>query len=201
MDYRKEDERHRKDMYRQLKPTLGDNSQEYKMPEKDDNTFFAKRDFQPIIKEVVKEVRVVKKQAIPKMDDEPLMPLKKITPNIVGSIFERVRFLEERIAEVRDAMALREKLHNDILNGIDEDIKEKNSMVLNLSDVDERRNLKMDISLLMKEKRREEIEFWRDVYTLRSELRELTEDYQTEKKISNIFSDLKKDFDKEAGGE
>lgn len=194
MDYKKENERHMKDMYRQLKPTLGDTSQDYKMPEKDDTFLSPKRDFQPIVKEVIKREIVVKKQSTPRLDDEPLMPLKKITPNIVGSIFERVRFLEERITEIKDAIALRDKLHNDIISGIDEDIKEKNSMVLNLSDVDERRNIKMDISLLMKEKRRESIEFWRDVYTLRTELRELTEDYQTEKKVSNIFADLKEEL-------
>ena len=50
--------------------------------------------------------------------------------------------------------------------------------------------LEMDISILRKEKRAESINFWRDVTELRSELRELLEQYETEKRIKDMFHSL-----------
>jgi len=193
MDYAKRLKEDRKELYDMLRPVFGNENREktYKTEERPEKTDFPlllrKNDERQ--KEIVREV-IIKKRALPRFEDDSLMPLKKITPNIIGNIFDRVRFLEQRIDEIRKAMDLRGKLHAEIVKGIEEDIREKERMIIGISDMDEKRNLKLDISLLMKEQRRENIEFWRDTYTLHSELREILEDYQIEKKIAGIFSNL-----------
>ena len=140
--------------------------------------------------ELVKKVRMVSKEAIPKLDEEPLEPLKMIRPQVTGSLFDRVKFLRERIEETKGAMELREGIHKDIVDDIDSDIDEKSRIENQLTNMDDKRNIKMDISILRREKRSENVRFWKDVFELRNELRELLEDYQTETKIVNIFEEL-----------
>lgn len=151
--------------------------------------------FRPFREEIPKEefvekVRVVSKQAIPRLDEEELEPLKRASPEITGSLFDRVTFLRERIDETKEAMELRESIHNDIITDIDSDIEEKSRIENQLSNMDEKRNIKMDISILRREKRSENVRFWKDIFELRTELRELLENYQTETKILKIFEDL-----------
>ncbi|MEM7819868.1 MAG: hypothetical protein QXD48_03510 [Candidatus Aenigmatarchaeota archaeon] len=187
MDYLKEHKKEMEMLYKLMRPIL-DN--EYKTDERQEKTIQPTFPREPITREIIKEAKIVKKQAIPRFEDEEITPLKKMTPKLIGNIFDRVKFLEQRISDVKNAIELREKLHIEIINSINDDIREKEKMVMNIPDIDERRNLKLDISLLMKEKRKEDIEFWRDTFTLRSELRELLEQLQIEKKIVSIFSDL-----------
>ncbi len=151
--------------------------------------------FRPFREEIPKEefvekVRLVSKQAIPRLDEEPIEPLKRVSPDITGNLFDRVTFLKERIDETKKAMELRESIHNDIITDIDSDIEEKSRIENQLSNMDEKRNIKMDISILRREKRSEKVRFWKDIFELRTELRELLENYQTETKILKIFEDL-----------
>jgi hypothetical protein len=139
---------------------------------------------------LTEKVRVVSKQAIPGLEEDFLEPLKRLSPVVSGNLFDRVKFLRERIDETKNAMGLRESIHRDIISDIDSDIEEKGRIENQLSNMDEKRNIKMDISILRREKRNENVRFWKDILELRTELRELLEDYQTETKIVDIFEDL-----------
>ena len=151
--------------------------------------------FRPFREEVpeeerIEKVRIIEKQAVPKLDDEPIESLSRQTPEVTGNLFDRVKFLGERIDETKKAMELREDIHNNIISDIDSDIEEKGKIENQLTNMDEKRNIKMDISILRREKRSESVRFWKDVFELRTELRELLEDHHTEKKILDVFEDL-----------
>ncbi len=109
---------------------------------------------------------------------------------VIGSIFDRVKFLERRVTETRESLDLRKQLHVDIIRNIEKDIQDKEDMLSFISDQNEKRNLKMDISILRKEKRHEQLQFWKDTTELMSELQEFSEQFETEKKITSIFGDL-----------
>lgn len=148
--------------------------------------------FRPFQDEVVEEkdvekIRFVEKQAVPKLDGEEFEPVKRSETEVTGSLFDRVRFLGERIEETKQAIDLRESIHNDIITDIDSDIEEKNRIEGQLTNMDEKRNIKMDISILRREKRNENVRFWKDRFELRTELRELLENHHTESKIVSIF--------------
>jgi len=143
--------------------------------------------------EELKKKLIRSKQAMPRMEEEAITPLKRVSPEIIGSLFDRVKFLQERIAEINDTLDVRKNLHEDAVKEIDKDIAEKEEMEGRLADFDEKRNIKLDISILRKEKRHENVQFWKDITELKSELRELMEQLQTEAKISDMFKDLKGD--------
>ena len=84
-------------------------------------------------------------------------------------------------------IAERGVLHDDFIKEIDADIREKEEMANHITDLDERRNFKLDISILRKERRNENIQFWKDILELKTELRELSEKIQTEEKILSAF--------------
>jgi len=137
------------------------------------------------------ERRIRSKVAMPRMEQDTIKPLKRISPKIVGNLFDRVRFLEDRIKEIGEIVKIREGLHSDMIKEIDVDIKEKEEMASRLADIDEKRNFQLDISVLRKEKRHEGVQFWKDITELKSELREITEKHQAETKITDLFKDLK----------
>ncbi|MBI4175733.1 MAG: hypothetical protein HY518_00875 [Candidatus Aenigmarchaeota archaeon] len=140
-----------------------------------------------IVEAEPKKVKVISRRAMPRLEDEEIEPLKLMAPKVIGNLFDRVGFLRERINEVASSMKFRETLHKDMVAEIDVDIQEKMSMESRVADIDEKRNLKLDISVLRKEKRSEGVRFWKDLMELRTELRELLEQYQTESKIAKIF--------------
>lgn len=151
--------------------------------------------FRPFREEVpeeerVERIRFVEKQAIPSLDDEPVESLRRQTPEVTGNLFDRVRFLGERIDETKKAMNLREEIHNNIISDIDSDIEEKEKIENQLTNMDEKRNIKMDVSILRREKRSENVRFWKDILELRTELRELLEGYHTERKILDVFEEM-----------
>jgi len=137
-----------------------------------------------------KIIKTVERQAMPHMMDEAIEPLKIISSDVIGNIFDRVKFLEQRITELNKNVELRTKLHESIVKEIEKDIDDKDHMILALSDPNERRNLKLDISILRKERRHEDVQFWKDIMELTTELKQLTEEYETERKISSIFENL-----------
>jgi hypothetical protein len=152
------------------------------MPREADTQFYEPKKPRTII--------VTDHQAMPRMPEDEIKPLKLVTTEVIGNIFDRVRFLDQRICEINRNLDLRTGIHNSIVKEIDKDIDDKSNMIIALSDVNERRNLKLDISILRKEKRHEDVQFWKDMMELNTELKQLTEDYETEKKIAAIFGDI-----------
>lgn len=152
---------------------------------------FLKDEISTIVKHQHPEKVIVEtREFIPRIEDEEIKPLRKVTSKVIGSLFDRIDFLRQRIEETKEAIEMRKRLHKEVIKEIDEDIKEKQEIEARLADINEKRNFKLDISILRKEKRHENIQFWRDILELRTELRELLEEYKTEVKIANIFSSI-----------
>jgi len=149
------------------------------------------RVFRDLVKEeVIKEKKLISKVATPRTEDEPEEPLRRETPMIVGSLFDRVAFLKERIAEISRMMELRKEMHSRMAQEIEADVKEKEDIEKRMTDMTDKRNFKMDISALRKEGRTETVRFWKDMLELKSELQELLEQYRTETKIVDIFKGI-----------
>jgi len=138
---------------------------------------------------IVRETKIVRRTT-PKMEETQIKPLKLMGEEVLGSLFDRVDFLKKRIEEITESIQTRKTLHDEMVVEIDKDIKEKEEVASRLTDIDERRNFKLDISILRKEKRNEHVQFWRDLVELKSELRELMEKFESETKIVKIFHDL-----------
>jgi len=134
----------------------------------------------------------VERRTIHKMlTEEQLQPLREVSPKVIGNLFDRVEFLRQRITETQSAIETRKKLHDDIIQEVDTDIADKQKILAKLSDVDDIRDFKLDISSLRMEKRRENVQFWRDIFDLSTQLRELVEEHQMETKIADLFKDLR----------
>jgi hypothetical protein len=142
-------------------------------------------------KERPREIKVERRSIQKMLREEELEPLKTLGPKVIGNLFDRVDFLKIRITEVQVALDTRKRLHDELIQEIDADINDKKALLAGLSDIDDIRDFKLDISTLRMEKRRENVQFWRDLFQLTTELRELLEEYQTESKISNLFQELK----------
>lgn len=133
----------------------------------------------------------IERRTIHKMIGEAeLEPLRRVGPKVIGNLFDRVEFLKQRMSENRVALETRKRLHQELLDEIETDIKDKNRILETLSNVDDIRDFKLDISTLRMERRRENVLFWRDILELTTELRELMEEYQMESKIANLFKEL-----------
>lgn len=142
-------------------------------------------------KPLIKEVRVKARESMPRDDITPVKELRLKTPQVIGSIFDRVDFLKQRISEVQGMMETRDKLHEEIMKEIDADIDDRMDRLKTLTDIDDIRDFKLDIGILRKEKRQENVAFWKDLVELKTELTELTEELQMESKIADMFQDLK----------
>jgi len=145
-------------------------------------------------REETREIKVERRsmhRIMQRMLTEDLQPIKKISPKVIGNLFDRVNFLKQRIAETKAAIEMRQRLHEELIKEIEEDIRDKQSLLSGLSNIDDIRDFKLDISTLRMEKRRETVQFWRDIWELTRELRELMEEYEMESKIANLFKELK----------
>jgi len=167
--------------------TKDDLDEEYKAKDLDETLVRDSTD-DLILRETEKEVQI-KRKAIPRMEELRIEPLKRATPEIMGSLFDRVKFLEQRIAETNSMIESRKVIHDQVIVEIDADIADKGSMETRVVDIDEKRNLKLDISILRKEKRHEQLQFWRDVLELKTELRTLLEEHESESKIVALFTE------------
>jgi len=98
-------------------------------------------------KEKIVRETVTKRTAMPRMEEERVRPLERKTPEILGNLFDRVEFLGQRISENQEAMETRKALHEEITADVNADIEEKKNMVNMITDVEEKRNFKMDISI------------------------------------------------------
>lgn len=149
--------------------------------------FLKEEIFQP---EIEKEIKVRSRIATPSFEETKIEDLRTLGPKVIGSLFDRVDFLRERINENKESSNTRKKLHEDMVKEIDDDIKEKKDIESHLTDVDEKRNFKLDMSNLRREKRHEQVQFWRDLLELNTELKEVLQEYQMESKILEIFKGL-----------
>ena len=160
----------------------------------DDKRTIEKIAYRTLEVEKIKEIQIktseqALKRAIELQTD--VEPLKMLSSTVIGDFFDRVRFLRERITEAKNALEDRKLIHRSIEQEIDDDVSDRKNMLAMVSDNEKARELKLDISLLRMEKRKENTNFWRDLLALRRELMELIEQYEVESKISSLFKDLK----------
>ncbi len=140
--------------------------------------------------EIEKVKKVFSRTATPALLEDDVEPLDRETPKIVGSLFDRMAFLKERIDEINKMMELRKGIHGEMTSEIEADVKEKEQIEKRMTDMTDKRNFKMDISALRKEGRTETVRFWKDMLELKTELQELLEQYKTEAKIVDIFKGI-----------
>jgi hypothetical protein len=124
------------------------------------------------------------------MQASELEPLETIGSKVIGNLFDRVRFLKERIEEIKQTIKEREEMNLKFNKEIDADIAEMERILPTISNREELREFKLNITLLRMEKRKENTLFWRDIVALRKQLKELLEQYEAESKIASLFSDL-----------
>lgn len=136
----------------------------------------------------VKEEKVISSRLVPRVDNDTIKSLKLVSTEVIGGIFDRVIFLGKRIEELRENVALRKQIHEQIGKEIEKDIDDRMQFLQALSDPNERRNLKLDISVLRKERRNEDVQYWRDLVELNTELRKMEEEFEIETKIAGIFN-------------
>ncbi len=163
----------------------------YKMEERFEKPIFEEEKPREERKERV--VKQIQRRALPRMEEKKIEPLNRKPSEVIGTLFDKVRFLKERVQELESMINERMEIHNSINKEIESDIQLTEDMASHAMDIDERRNLKLDASILRKEKRNENVQFWRDIVELRSELREMVEQFQMESEISQLFKDLRKD--------
>ena len=113
---------------------------------------------EPLPEERVETVIRSRRIAMPGMEPQAILPLKLMGSEVVGSLFDRVEFLRQRIEEITETLELREHIHNEMVVEIEVDIKEKNAMAERVADINEKRNLKLDVSSLRREKRMENVQ-------------------------------------------
>lgn len=133
----------------------------------------------PILQKMIRDMQ----------NDEPEQ-LPAIGSKVVGNLFDRVRFLRERITEVKKAIIEREAMNAKFNKEIEKDIEELEKVLPTISNREELREFKLNITLLRMEKRKENTIFWRDILNLKKQLKELTEEYEIETKLSSLFSNL-----------
>ncbi|HLD39392.1 MAG TPA: hypothetical protein VJB05_03710 [archaeon] len=136
----------------------------------------------------VLEEKVISSRMIQRVEDDKIKPLRLMSEEVIGGIFNRVIFLKKRIEELNANILLRNKVHDSILVEIEKDIEDRMMFLQAISDINEKRNLKLDISVLRKERRNESVQFWRDLVELSTEMRKLEEEYEIETKIAEIFN-------------
>jgi actin-like ATPase involved in cell morphogenesis len=176
-----------------------DKPEEYEEKEKEESKVVKVYKHEPYKpKEIKVEKRKVQKVSIPllqrmikDMQPESSMQLPKIGAEVIGDIFDRVKFLKSRIEELERAIRAREEMNARFNQEIEKDVEELEKVLSTISDREEMREFKLNITLLRMEKRKENINFWKDIVELRSQLKELIEEYESEMKIANIFSSLK----------
>lgn len=119
-----------------------------------------------------------------------MMPLRKIGSDVVGSLFDRVKFLRERIVENKAFMEDRKRMNAQFNKDIDADIADMKKIIPTISDREELREFKINLNLLKMERRKENNLLWRDMVSLKTQLRELNEQLEVESKIAELFSNL-----------
>ncbi len=138
-----------------------------------------------------KIIKLRQRETMPRAEDEEIKSLQRVSPIIIGNLFDRVRFLGARITELKAAVDERKKVNREIIAEVNEDIQTRKEFMRTLAELSDKRDFMLDISLLAREKRKENVQFWRDLLEITTELRELEERFEMESKIANIFSSIK----------
>ena len=179
-----EDEEYKEDLeksleerpYKSKMPKLKEYEKEEERPEKE----IKRPEISiPVLKGLIKDTQSTQ-----------LQPLKTIGSKVMGNVFDRVKFLRERIEETNNAIKERERINERFNQEIDSDIVTMETIITKISDREELREFKLNVSLLKMEKRKENTLFWRDVVELKNQLREFAEEFEIETKLSNLFDGL-----------
>ena len=141
---------------------------------------------------IEKEIIQQKKKWL-KLKQERLRSLRLLGSELIGNIFERVKFLETRIKDLENSLKNRQLINNRAIDEITQDIDEKQSKINTLNDPDMIRDLQLDLTNLKMERRRETLMFWKDILELQRELHELREQLAIESKVAGLFEELRED--------
>lgn len=141
-------------------------------------------------------IKILQKDTIPQEDIDEIKTLRCTGSLIIGNLFDRVKFLENRITELTQAIELRKQIHEEMIADIDADIRDKETLSVRCADFDDLRSVKLQISMLKQQKRRELLQHFHDTFELGAELRALREEFHSEQKIASIFDNtIMRDFD------
>ena len=121
------------------------------------------------------------------LKEEESFSLEDIGSKIVGNIFDRVKFLRQRILELEEAIEARKEMNKKFNEEIEREIAELERILPTISDKEELREFKLNLMMLRMEKRKENTNFWKDIVALKKQLRELLEEYEIESKLSRIL--------------
>jgi len=121
------------------------------------------------------------------LKEEESFSLEDIGSKIVGNIFDRVKFLKQRILELEEAIEARKEMNKKFNEEIEREIAELERILPTISDKEELREFKLNLMMLRMEKRKENTNFWKDIVALKKQLRELLEEYEIESKLSRIL--------------
>ncbi len=141
-------------------------------------------------REIPDTITITQRETVPREDITEINLLKCKGPEIIGNLFDKVQFLEDRINELTSATELRKKINAEIIKDIEEDIRDKETFATQCTDFDDLRSIKLHISMLKQQKRKELIQHFHDTVELSTELQALKEEHQTEKKITSLFEDI-----------
>ena len=136
-------------------------------------------------------IKILQKDTIPQEDIDELKTLRCTGSLIIGNLFDRVKYLENRISELMQAIELRKQIHEEMITDIDADIRDKETLSVRCADFDDLRSIKLQISMLKQQKRRELLQHFHDTVELGTELRALKEEFQSEQKIASIFDNMR----------
>lgn len=109
------------------------------------------------------------------------------TPFNLPNIEDKLQFLKESIDEVVIQLQKRSKQKQGFLTELDEKLCEVQSSIYYLDEMGDvnsnqmsrrRINLDREIKNLEREKRQQELEYWRDITSLQKELRQLKREYR-----------------------
>ena len=138
---------------------------------------------------IEKEIVLQKKKWV-KIKEERLKALRLLGSELIGNIFERVKFLETRINDIETSFKSRQLINQSALEEITEDISEKTRTLSSTADSETIRDLQLDLTNLKMERRREILIFWKDKFELKKELQELKEQHAIESKVAKLFEGL-----------
>ena len=161
----------------EAQPKIKYKPKEYKEKEESKTEFIREKVSIPVIKSMIRGMQSADNQ-----------PIEEVGAKVMGSLFDKIKFLKVRIDELQQASDERETMNVKSNKEIDEDIEDLEIFLTKLATKEDVREFKLNISLLKMEKRKENNNFWRDITTLKKQLRELKEEFETESNISKLFS-------------
>ena len=147
--------------------------------------FLSKREYERLKEtrpEIIRKIKLLKTKK-----SRDFRELRLIADEVIGNLFNRVKFLKGRIDELETALNERNQINKTQVEEIKEDINRKNRKLMTLSNIDDIREFELDITNLQMEKRKEILTFWKDTLEVKRELAELKEEYENKSKIIAIL--------------